>query len=70
GVTAVNRDGTTGLVVPPGDAGALGEALRALLADPTRRRAMGEAGRRVVEAEYTAARMADRYLTLYREALG
>jgi len=70
GVTAVNRDGTTGLVVSPGDAGALGEALRALLADPARRRAMGEAGRRAVDAEYTAARMADRYLTLYREALG
>lgn len=70
GVTAVNRDGVTGLVVPPADAGALREALRALLADPARRRAMGDAGRRAVEAEYTAARMADRYLTLYREAAG
>ena len=70
GVTAVNRDGVTGLVVPTGDAGALREALRALLADPARRRAMGEGGRRAVDAEYTAARMAERYLTLYREAVG
>ena len=70
GVTAVNRDGLTGLVVPPGDAAALREALRALLADPERRRAMGEAGRRAVDAEYTAARMAERCLTLYREAAG
>ena len=70
GVTAVNRDGVTGLVVPPGDAAALREALRALLADGARRRAMGEAGRRAVETEYSAALMADRYVTLYREALG
>ena len=70
GVTAVNRDGATGLVVPPGDADTLRDALRALLADPARRRAMGEEGKRAVEAEYTAARMAERYLTLYREAAG
>ena len=70
GVTAVNRDGVTGLVVPPGDAGALGEALRSLTGDAARRKAMGTAGRRAVEQEYTAALMADRYLTLYREAVG
>jgi len=70
GVTAVNRDGVTGLAVPPGDVGALREAIRALAGDPARRRVMGEAGRRAVEREYTAALMADRYLTLYREALG
>lgn len=69
GVSAVNRDGTTGLVVPPGDAGALGEALAALLGDEARRTAMGRAGRRVLEAEYTAALMGERYVSLYREAL-
>ena len=69
GVTAVNREGITGLVVPPGDVGALHEALGALAGDAARRKAMGEAGRRVVEKEYSAALMADRYLTLYREAL-
>jgi glycosyltransferase involved in cell wall biosynthesis len=69
GVSAVNRDGTTGLVVPPGDAGALGEALAALLGDEARRAAMGRAGRRVLEAEYSAALMGERYLSLYREAL-
>ena len=69
GVTAVNRDGVTGLVVPPGDVGALREALGALAGDAARRKAMGAAGRRAVEREYTAALMADRYLTLYREAL-
>ncbi len=70
GVTAVNREGVTGLVVPPDDVGALREALRALIGDASRRRAMGAAGRRAVETEYTAELMAERYLALYREALG
>jgi len=70
GVTAVNRDGVTGLVVTTGDAGALREALRSLTSDAARRKAMGAAGRRAVEKDYTAALMTERYLTLYREALG
>ena len=67
GVAAVNRDGRTGLVVPPGDADALREALRALLADPARRRAMGEEARTVQAREYGAALMGERYLKLYEE---
>jgi glycosyltransferase involved in cell wall biosynthesis len=70
GVTAANRTGVTGLAVPPGDVGALRDALRAVVTDAARRAAMGAAGRRAVEQEYTAALMADRYLRLYREALG
>ena len=69
GVSAVNRDGRTGLVVPPGDEGALREALRALLNDEARARALGEAGRAVQASEYGVALMAERYLTLYREAM-
>jgi rhamnosyl/mannosyltransferase len=68
GVSAVNRDGRTGLAVPPGDAGALHEALRALLSEPARGRAMGEAGRAVQAAEYGARLMAERYIRLYRDA--
>lgn len=70
GVSAVNRDGKTGLVVPPGDVGALREALRALLGDAARRRAMGEAARAVQAAEYGAELMGDRYLKLYEEVRG
>lgn len=70
GVSAVNRDGRTGVVVPPGDAGALREALEALLGDGARRTAMGEEARRVYEEEYTARLMVERFLSLYREALG
>ena len=38
-------EGETGWVVPPGDAGALAEALGAALGDPARLARMGEAGR-------------------------
>ncbi len=67
GVTAINREGITGLTVPPGDAGALREALEAVLGDTARRDAMGRAARAVLDAEYTAARMGERFLSLYRE---
>ncbi len=69
GVSAVNRNGTTGLVVPPGDAGALREALQTLLKDEKLRTAMGAAGKVVQATEYTATLMGDRYLKLYEEAL-
>jgi phosphatidylinositol alpha-1,6-mannosyltransferase len=42
----VIQDGATGLLVPYGDPRASAEAVAALLADPARARAMGEAGRR------------------------
>jgi glycosyltransferase involved in cell wall biosynthesis len=69
GVSAVNRDGVTGLVVPPRDVGALREALVSLLASPARRRELGAGARRILEREYTAALMGERYEALYREAL-
>ena len=56
--------GVTGLVVDePGDPGALAEAMRALLADPTRRRRMGRAARKRVQESFDtdvlASRLAD-----------
>jgi glycosyltransferase involved in cell wall biosynthesis len=55
GVPELVEDGISGILVPPGDAAALAEALRGLAEDPARRRAMGEAGRRKVEADFDAA---------------
>ncbi len=54
----------TGLVVDdPGDPGALAEAMRTLLADPTRRRRMGRAARKRVQESFDtdvlASRLAD-----------
>jgi len=42
------RDGVTGFLVHPGDAGALANAVATLLADPARRAAQGAAGRQMV----------------------
>ncbi len=69
GVSAVNRDGQTGIVVKPGDAGTLWEALSGLLGDAALRQRLGAAGRAVQAREYTAALMGERYVQLYRDAL-
>jgi phosphatidylinositol alpha-1,6-mannosyltransferase len=45
-------EGVTGTVVDGRRAAEVGDAVAALLADPARARAMGEAGRRWVEAEF------------------
>lgn len=56
----------TGLLVERGSVEALAEAMDALLADPARRRAMGEAGRRRVLERFRWEAIADRLLELYR----
>jgi glycosyltransferase involved in cell wall biosynthesis len=63
-------DGETGLLVPPGDSAAMGQALASLAADPALRRRMGEAGRRRVEREFTESRMLDEYEEAFRQACG
>jgi glycosyltransferase involved in cell wall biosynthesis len=57
----------TGLLAPAGDAPALADALRTLLLDPARARAMGEAGRRAVVERLSHEAMVDRLVELYRE---
>ena len=46
-------DGVSGVCVKPGDARELARALDALLADPDRRRAMGEAGKLAVQSRFS-----------------
>jgi glycosyltransferase involved in cell wall biosynthesis len=48
-------DGETGLLVRPGDAPALADAMAALLGDPARRLAMGAAARARMRARFSAA---------------
>ncbi len=55
------RDGETGLLVPPSAPDALAAALSALIADPVRRRQMGERGRRRVEQWFEASGALDRW---------
>jgi phosphatidylinositol alpha-1,6-mannosyltransferase len=64
GASEAVSDRVTGLVVEtPGDPGAVAEALRSLLADPTRRRRMGRAARARVQESFDndvlASRLAD-----------
>lgn len=69
GVPWVNRDGETGLVVPPGDAPGLAAALTRLAGDAGLRQGMGERGRQRVLDEFTADRMASRAVDLCREVM-
>ena len=57
GVPWVNQDGVTGLVVPPGDASALGAALGRLAGDEALRRQLGDAARRRADALFSRERM-------------
>jgi glycosyltransferase involved in cell wall biosynthesis len=58
-------DGVTGLLVPPGDADALAEALGRVLSDPELAKRMGAAGRQRVERDFAADASAARILALY-----
>lgn len=62
-------DGCTGLLVEPGDAAALAEALHALLSDRARADGMGAAGRARWAERYTADRMVRETEALYRAEL-
>ncbi len=69
GVPEVVEDGVTGLLLPPGDAHALAEALLALAADPVRRKSMGEAGRDRAATRFSPGARARRILELYADVL-
>jgi glycosyltransferase involved in cell wall biosynthesis len=58
----------TGLLVPAEDPGALAEAVASLLADPARRRRMGDAGRRRVLKEFGLGTMVESTAAIYRRA--
>lgn len=59
----------TGLLVPPGDSGALAEAIRKLADNPEMGRRMGEAGRRRVEEKFGIATTVRKTEGVYLEIL-
>jgi glycosyltransferase involved in cell wall biosynthesis len=70
GTDELIEDGSSGLLVPPGDAEALAAALRRLLADPELRTGLATRARERVERDLTRERMAARVTGVYRELLG
>jgi glycosyltransferase involved in cell wall biosynthesis len=56
----------TGLLVPPRDASALAEAMRTLLDDRERLRAMGKAGRALAEEAFDVQQVVRQHLEIYR----
>jgi glycosyltransferase involved in cell wall biosynthesis len=69
GLPDLLEDGVTGLLIPPGDAGALAEAVKALLDDPARAEAMGRAARARWEEHYSLAPFFQRTQAVYDEAI-
>jgi glycosyltransferase involved in cell wall biosynthesis len=63
-------DGETGLLVPPGDAGALAEALGRLLSEPELRESLAARGRERVVRDFTREAMGSRVTAIYEELLG
>lgn len=57
GVELVIKSGENGILVPPGNQAALTAALLTLLANETKRRAMGQAARRAVEIQFNWERV-------------
>jgi glycosyltransferase involved in cell wall biosynthesis len=61
-------DGVTGWIVEPGDAHALDEAMDRILEDPTRSRAMGQAGRARAEELFSVRNQTERLIAIFEEA--
>jgi glycosyltransferase involved in cell wall biosynthesis len=65
-IPEIVADGRTGVLVPPDDPPALAAAVRRVLADPAE---YGQRGHTRALAEFSVARMADRTLAVYEQAM-
>jgi glycosyltransferase involved in cell wall biosynthesis len=70
GVAEAVIDGETGILVPPGDESALAGALASTLGQKTKAKEMGQAGRALVEREFSVATMTRRIEGVYDEVIG
>jgi glycosyltransferase involved in cell wall biosynthesis len=68
-VPTVLEGGHAGVVVRPGDAAVLADALASLLSDPAEARRLGAAAAARASEAYTLSSMLDRYAALYEKAL-
>lgn len=69
GIPEAVHDGVNGLLVPPGDAQALGQAIITLAQDPARRAGMAQAARALIAGEFSVDTMVEGNLAVYRELL-
>jgi glycosyltransferase involved in cell wall biosynthesis len=69
GLPEIVRDGETGLVVPPGDADALAQALLGVIGDRERAESFGRAGRARALEHFSQVRCTERTLLVYDELL-
>jgi glycosyltransferase involved in cell wall biosynthesis len=69
GIPEIVQNGNNGVLVQPGCHEELSAAIISLLLDPERRRLLGEAGRRRVEAVFSSASMTTRTVKFYAEVM-
>ncbi|MEQ1437862.1 glycosyltransferase [Fontimonas sp. SYSU GA230001] len=70
GMPEAVRDGENGLLVPPGDVGALQAALERVLGDDALRLQLARGGPALIAREFSMDAMVEGNLTVYREVLG
>jgi glycogen synthase len=70
GIPDVVVEGETGLLVQPGDAGKLAEAINSILSRPEWGERMGKEGRKRVLSQFTWPKVADETLSFYKDILG
>jgi L-malate glycosyltransferase len=66
GIPEAVEDGVTGVLVPPGNAAALADAIVGVLRDPARRTRMGAAGQARVRDQFGVDRLVEGTLAAYR----
>lgn len=69
GPSALIEDGRNGLLVPIDDAGALADAVRRIIADPTLESRLIEHGRSDYQRNFTRKAVTERMIALYREII-
>lgn len=69
GIADVIKDGSSGILVAAGSAGAIAGAILKLLGDERMRESMGETGRAIVRERFSLDLMTDRTIALYKDVL-
>ena len=69
GIPSLIEDGKTGLLVPPGYAKGLAQAIISLLNDRDKAKEIGAAGRKFIQKEFSADNMVNETVELYQDVL-